>query len=485
MKFNTKVIVNIIGVLLIINGFLMLTSILFSFYYNESSWYEILISSIINITVGGLLFFFSRNYSTSNLKKRDGYLIVTFSWITLSLFGMLPYVLTDQIPTFTDAFFESVSGYTTTGSTILDDIAILDHGLMYWRSLTQYMGGMGIIVLAVAILPFLGIGGMQLFVAEAPGISPDKLSPRIKETAKRLWIIYVSFTVILFFLLYAEGMNFFDAVNHSMTTMATGGFSTKNESIGYFDSPLIQYTIIFFMALSATNFTLIYFGLKLKFRKIFQNEEFRFYISFLSIITLMVFAALYVIDSSEIEKTFRTALFNVVAIITTTGYASADFTEWNTFLTILFFLLMFFGATAGSTSGGVKIIRHIILLKNSFVELKKQLHPSAVIPVRFNGNVVNRDIISNILAFVMLYIVVFSLGTVCMALTGVDFITAVGSAGSAIGNIGPGIGDVGPAETYSSIPTIGKYILCTLMFIGRLELFTVLLILTPYFWRDH
>ena len=486
MKFNTKVIINIVGILLIINGLLMLTALPFSFYYNESSWFEISISSVINLIFGFILYFLTRNYSTNNLKKRDGYLIVTSSWISLSLFGMIPYVLTNQIPTFTDAFFESVSGYTTTGATILDDIGgSLDYGLMYWRSLTQYMGGMGIIVLAVAILPFLGIGGMQLFVAEAPGISPDKLSPRITDTAKRLWIIYISFTIILFFLLYAEGMNFFEAVNHSMTTMATGGFSTKNESIGYFESPLIQYTIIFFMALSATNFTLIYFGLKLRFRKIFQNEEFRYYISFLALITLIVFVSLVIIDDSEIEKSFRTALFNVVAIITTTGYASADFTEWNTFLTILFFLLMFFGATAGSTSGGVKIIRHIILLKNSFVELKKQLHPSAIIPVRFNGNVVNRDIITNILAFVILYIFIFSIGTVCMALTGVDFITAIGSAGSAIGNVGPGIGDVGPAETYSSIPTTGKYILCVLMFIGRLELFTVLLILTPYFWRDH
>ena len=487
MKFNIKVIVNIVGVLLVVNGLLMLTCLPFSFYYNESSWVEISISSVINIISGLILYFFSRNKNTNSLKKRDGYLIVTFSWVFLSLFGMLPYILTNQIPNFTNAFFESVSGYTTTGSTILDDIeGSLDYGLMYWRSLTQFMGGMGIIVLAVAILPFLGIGGMQLFVAEAPGISPDKLSPRIADTAKRLWLIYVSFTVILFFLLYAEGMTFFDSVNHAMTTMATGGFSTKNESIGFFDdTPIIQYTIIFFMALSATNFTLIYFGLKFKFKKIIENEEFKVYISFLVIVTLIVFSTLYYIDNSDIEKTFRSALFNVVAIITTTGYASADYTSWNTFMTILFFLLMFFGATAGSTSGGVKLIRHIVLLKNIFVELKKQLHPSAVIPIRFNSNVVSRDIVTNILAFMMLYIVLFSIGTILMSLTGVDFITAVGSAGSAIGNVGPGIGDVGPAQTYSQIPVAGKYILCALMFLGRLELFTVLLILTPFFWTDH
>ena len=488
MKFNLKVIINIVGILLIVNGILMLTCLPFSFYYGESSWYEITISSIINLITGCILYVLTRanKKEEKNIKKRDGYLIVTASWFFLSLFGMLPYFLSNQIPTFTNAFFESVSGYTTTGATILDDIdGSLDYGLMYWRSLTQYMGGMGIIVLAVAILPFLGIGGMQLFVAEAPGISPDKLRPRIKETAKRLWIIYLSFTIILFFILFAEGMTFFDAVNHAMTTMATGGFSTKNESIGYFDSPTIQYTIIFFMALSATNFTLIYFVLKFQFRKIIENEEFKFYIAFLVILTLIVFSTLYTIDNTDVEKTFRTALFNVVAILTTTGYASADFTSWNTFMTILFFLLMFFGATAGSTSGGVKLIRHMILLKNSFSELKKQLHPSAIIPVRINNSVVTRDVILNIQAFIILYIFLFSIGTILMSLTGVDFITAVGSAGSAIGNVGPGIGDVGPAETYSSIPTTGKYILCVLMFLGRLELFTVLLILTPFFWRDH
>jgi len=486
MKFNIKVIVNIVGILLIINGILMLTCLPFSFYNNESSWFEISLSSVINLIVGCILYVFTRTKTTTNLKKRDGYLIVTSSWFFLSLFGMLPYILSNQIPDFTNAFFESVSGYTTTGATILDDIdGTLDHGLMYWRSLTQYMGGMGIIVLAVAILPFLGIGGMQLFVAEAPGISPDKLRPRIKETAKRLWLIYLSFTIILFFILYGEGMTFFDAVNHSMTTMATGGFSTKNESIGYFDSPVIQYTIAFFMALSATNFTLIYFGLKFEFRKILQNEEFKFYLLFIIILTSIVFFTLYNIDNNNIEKTFRTALFNVVAILTTTGYASADYTSWSTFMTVLFFLLMFFGATAGSTSGGVKLIRHMILLKNSFVELKKQLHPSAIIPVRINNTVVTRDVILNIQAFIILYIFLFSIGTVLLSLTGVDFITAVGASGSAIGNVGPGIGDVGPSETYSSIPTTGKYILCVLMFLGRLELFTVLLILTPFFWRDH
>ena len=247
MKFNLNVIGNIIGILLMINGFLMLTAVPFGLYHSESSWKGILISSLINSAVGAFLYYRTKDAENKDLKRRDGYLIVTSSWICMCLFGMLPYIITGQIPNASNAFFETVSGYTTTGATILDDIESLDHSILYWRSLTQWIGGMGIIVLAVAILPFLGIGGMQLFVAEAPVFSLDKLQPRIKETAKRLWLIYISFTILLFFILWAEGMNLFDAVNHAMTTFATGGFSTKNASIGYFESPLIQYTIILFM----------------------------------------------------------------------------------------------------------------------------------------------------------------------------------------------------------------------------------------------
>jgi len=401
----------------------------------------------------------------------------------MSLFGMLPYIFTDQISNVPDAFFETVSGYTTTGASILNDIEILDHGILYWRSLTQWIGGMGIIVLAVAILPFLGIGGMQLFVAEAPGVSVDKLQPRIKETAMRLWQIYISFTVVLFFILWAEGMNSFEAVNHAMTTFATGGFSTKNASIGYFESPLIQYTIILFMFISATNFTLTYFAIKLDFKKVFQNEEFRIYSSFIIFLTAIVFITLYLIDSSYAEETFRSALFSVVSIITTTGFTTVDFTGWTEFITILFFILMFFGASAGSTSGGIKIVRHVVLLKNSYIELKKQLHQQGVFILRFNNSKVPQSVVTNILAFMMLYVVIFSIGSVIMTLMGVDFITAIGSVAATLGNIGPGIGDVGPASNFSSIPDAGKYFLSLLMLIGRLELLTFLLILTPAFWK--
>ena len=483
MKFNLKVIGNIIGILLLINGLLMLTAVPFGIYHGEGSWKGILVASLVNSVIGFILYYNTKDNENKELKRRDGYLIVILSWIAMSLFGMLPYIFTDQISNVPDAFFETVSGYTTTGASILNDIEILDHGILYWRSLTQWIGGMGIIVLAVAILPFLGIGGMQLFVAEAPGVSVDKLQPRIKETAMRLWQIYISFTVVLFFILWAEGMNSFEAVNHAMTTFATGGFSTKNASIGYFESPLIQYTIILFMFISATNFTLTYFAIKLDFKKVFQNEEFRIYSSFIIFLTAIVFITLYLIDSSYAEETFRSALFSVVSIITTTGFTTVDFTGWTEFITILFFILMFFGASAGSTSGGIKIVRHVVLLKNSYIELKKQLHQQGVFILRFNNSKVPQSVVTNILAFMMLYVVIFSIGSVIMTLMGVDFITAIGSVAATLGNIGPGIGDVGPANNFSSIPDAGKYFLSLLMLIGRLELLTFLLILTPAFWK--
>ncbi len=485
MRFNFNVIINIIGILLMINGMLMLTAIPFAIYHGEDSWKGILVSSLINSLVGFIFYYKTKDIRTKDLKRRDGYLIVTTSWIFMCIFGTLPYIFTNQIPDISNAFFETVSGYTTTGATILDDIEALDYSVLYWRSLTQWIGGMGIIVLAVAILPFLGIGGMQLFVAEAPVFSLDKLQPRIKETAQRLWLIYISFTVLLFIIFLVEGMNFFDAINHAMTTFATGGFSTKNASIGHFESPLIQYTVILFMLISATNFTLTYFALKLDFSKLYKNEEFRIYISFVLILTIVVFTTLMLIDNNYPEATFRDSLFNIVSIVTTTGFTTADFTGWTEFITILFFILMFIGASAGSTSGGIKLVRHVVLLKNSYIELKKQLHQSGVFTLKFNNRKVPNDVVSNILAFMMLYVVIFSIGSIIMSFIGVDFMTAIGSVAATLGNVGPGIGEVGPSYTFSSIPVSGKWFLSLLMFIGRMELFTFLIIITPIFWRGN
>lgn len=485
MRFNVPVIVNILSILLIMNGILMLLCIPISIAYGEGDLLGIALSSGITLATGLLMWFFTRNLKSKELKKRDGYLIVTLGWFLMSAFGAIPYILSGAIPNYTDAFFETISGYSTTGASILTDIEVVHKGILFWRSLTQWIGGMGIIVLAVAILPILGIGGMQLFVAEAPGITPDKLQPRIKETAKRLWFIYIGLTLIEMVLLWLGGMTFYDAANHALTTMATGGFSTKNASIAYYTSPFIQYVIIVFMFLAGTNFTMTYFFFKGYFKKVFHNEEFKYYAMFCGFISLVVGVTIYFVTDTSVEKAFRDGLFQVVSIVTTTGYVSADYTSWTPFLTVLFFVLMFFGASAGSTAGGVKIVRHVILVKNSILELKRQIHPSAVIPVRFNKKAISQDITFNILAFIMIYISIFGVGSVVIAATGVDFMTAIGSVATCLGNIGPGLGTVGPVNNFAHLPDLAKWILSFLMLVGRLELFTVLMLFTPYFWRKH
>jgi len=339
MRFNFKVIGDILGILLLINGGFMALCLPISFYYGEQDWTAILTSSLITIGAGALLKYLTRNKKSKELKKKDGYLIVTAGWIFMSIFGALPYIISGSIPDFSNAFFETISGYTTTGASILTDIEAVPNGILFWRSLTQWIGGMGIIVLALAILPFLGIGGMQLFVAEAPGITPDKLQPRIQETAKRLWFLYVGLTLAEAIALYVAGMGAFDAVNHSLTTMATGGFSTKNDSL-QFAEPVIQYIVIFFMFLAGTSFTLTYFALKRNFKKVFKNEEFKVYLSFTVVITLIVTITLLVVSDEPFEASFRDALFQVVSLITTTGFVSADYTSWAPFLSVIFFILL-------------------------------------------------------------------------------------------------------------------------------------------------
>lgn len=483
MLFNYKVILKVIGTLLVLNGAFMLTCIPFSLYYKEGDLLAILAAAGITMFVGAILWIVTRNNTSKELKKKDGYLIVTLGWLSMSFFGSLPYMFSGVIPDITNAFFETLSGFSTTGASVLTDIESVAKGILFWRSLTQWIGGMGIIVLTVAVLPLLGIGGMQLFVAEAPGISPDKLQPRIKETAKRLWIIYIGLTAIELVLLWVGGMTFYDAINHSLTTMATGGFSTKNASVAHYPSPYIQYVIIFFMFLAGTNFTMTYMGLHGKFLKVIKNEEFRFYLLFSVISSVLVGLIIYSLGHDTFEKSLRDALFQVVSVVTTTGFVTHDYTAWTSFLTVLFFLLMFAGGSAGSTAGGVKLVRHILLIKNSIQELKRQLHPSAIIPVRFNGKAVNRDITFNVLAFMMIYILVFCIGSIVVASYDIDFNTALGAVATTLGNIGPGIGKVGPVDNFAHLPGGVKWILSFMMLLGRLELFTVLILFTPYFWR--
>ena len=495
-SLNLKIIYRFLGITAIINGIFMFIAFPFSFFNNEPEGWGIFSSGIITVFVGLLLYAFNKPTNT-NLQKKEGYLIVTLGWLTLSITGMLPYLMSGAIPNVTNAFFETISGYSTTGSSILTDIEAMPKGILFWRSATHWIGGMGIIVLTIAILPLLGIGGMQLFMAEAPGPSADKLHPRITDTAKRLYLIYVVLTLAEFLLLKVAGMTWFDAINHAMATVSTGGFSTKNASIAHYNHlPLVQYIIIFFMLVAGTNFVLTYFALKGKIQKVFQSEEFRYYLfGIISISSLIIIIIYFFQDTNlqttiahpkvygEAESAIRHALFMVTSVVTTTGFVTADFTMWNFFATGIFFALFFTGGSAGSTSGGVKVVRHIVMLKNSFLEFKKALHPNAIIPVRYDGNSVNQTIVFNIISFFIIYMLIFIIGSVTLCLLGLDFVSALGAAASSLGNIGPAIGSVSPVDNFNHLSDAAKWFCSFLMLIGRLELFTVLILFTPFFWR--
>ena len=485
--FNTGVIINVIGSLMLLNGTLMLSSLPFAYYYDKIDVFQdFIICSFITLFFGFIMRLSTKNDRNSEIKKRDGYLIVVGGWLFMSLFGSLPFIFSGSISSFTDAFFETMSGFTTTGSTILENIEELPKSILFWRSMTQWIGGMGIIVLTIAILPLLGIGGMELFVAEAPGPTKDKIHPRIKETAKSLWIIYLGLTITETILLMCCGLSFFDAINHSLTTTSTGGFSTKQDSIAAFNNIYVEAIIMVFMLAAGTNFTLLYFGFKLKIRKILKNDEFKWY--FFSVISISLLLTYYHHiheHTNSFLSSLRDVSFQLVSIITTTGYATADYTTWGAFFTFLFFLFLFSGASAGSTSGGIKIVRIVLLIKNGLLEFKRRIHPKAVIPVLLNKESISSQIIYNLLAFIFLYLFIFTIGSITMTALGVDFLTSISAVASAISNVGPGIGGVGPAETFQNIPEAGKWVLSFLMLMGRLELFTVFVLFTPYFWKRN
>lgn len=480
---NYKLIINIISFLVFLTGIFMMLGVPFSFYYGDDDISVLLITGSVIAIIGLIFWLVTKKTDRTSLGKREGYLIVTLGWIIMSLFGSLPFIIHGSIPNFTNAFFETMSGFTTTGASILPNIEAVPHGLLFWRSLTQWIGGMGIIVLSLAILPLLGIGGMQLFSAEVPGVTKDKLHPRVKETAKRLWGIYVLFTIVETILLMIAGMNFFDAINHSFTTMATGGFSTKNSSTAFFNSPFIQYILIIFMFFAGVNFTVHYLALHKDFSFFKHNDEFKTYLFFILLVSIIIALIHSPLLSFHPEEIFRQSLFHVVSLVTTTGYVSSDYENWAIFSRMIFFVLLFIGGCAGSTGGSIKFVRHILLFKNGFLELKRLIHPRAIIPVRLNGKSVSPEIISNVQAFFIIYILIFVLGSIVLSIMGVDFISSVGAVATCIGNVGPGIGTVGPVSNFNHLPDIAKWLLSFLMLLGRLELFTVLIIFTPYFWK--
>jgi len=478
-----RYILNTVGVLTLFFGGTMIVPLAFDLYAMDRSLMPLIKAMGATLVCGAALVAMFRHEKTETMSQREGMAIVSLGWTAIGLFGALPFYFSDAAFFFVDAFFESVSGFTTTGSSILTNIEGLSPGLLVWRSFIQWLGGMGIIVLSIAILPFLGVGGMQLYKAEVPSPVPDKLKPRIRDTALILWKVYALFTVAETLLLMIGGMTFFDALNHAFTTMPTGGFSTKNASVAHFDSVYIDVVITVFMLLAGINFSLHYQLLKGRPLAFWKDSECRFYLAMCLILTLVVGADIYRTVYADAGQALRYAAFQVVSIVTTTGYATADYELWPGMSQIIIFLCMFVGASAGSTGGGMKCLRIMLGFKYCYKELFSMIHPRAVSHIKIGGKTVPEEVVRSVLGFLALYMALFSVSTVLLAGTGVDFVTALGAVAATIGNIGPGFGMVGPVENFAQIPYWGKWLLSWCMLLGRLEIYTLIIIVVPEFWR--
>ncbi len=483
ISINFRLVCKALGLLLFIESVFMLLSMLVSIYYKEEATRVFVSSIAITFTTAVVLFFYG--WKANNcLGSRDGYLIVSLSWVLFSFFGSIPFFMGGYIPSFVDAFFETVSGFTTTGNTMIKDVEVLPYGILFWRSLTHWMGGMGIVIFTVAFLPLLKSGGMKLFAAESTGPVMTKIHPRISDTAKRLWYVYIFLTVAQILLLRLEGMSFFDSVCQSFGTIAGGGFSTKNASIGYWSAPIIHYTFIVFMFCSGVNFILLYFLLKGKFKRFWDNEELKWFIGIIVVTTLIVAGNLYFGGYGGVEKSFRDALFQVTSAATTTGYSTTNFMLWDPLLWSLLLLIMIAGGSAGSTAGGAKVVRIMLLIKNMRNDFHRFLHPNAIIPVRMDHSVISQQVITNTLAFVFAFFLIILTSILVLLATGMTFENSIGATISSISNVGLAIGDFGPSGTFADIPQLAKCYLSFLMLVGRLEIFTMLMIFTPYFWKD-
>ena len=419
------------------------------------------------------------------LTRRAGYVLVSFAWVAFSLFGMLPFYIGGYIPDIANAFFETMSGFSSTGATILDDIESLPHGILFWRSMTQWIGGLGIIMFTIAVLPIFGVSGLQVFAAEASGPTHDKVHPRIGITAKWIWSIYAGITALLVGLLMLGGMDWFDSICHAFATTGTGGFSTKQASVAYYNSPYIEYVISIFMFISGINFTLLLLFVNRKFKKFISNAELKFYFGSVVLFTAVIAIVLYYTSPMGMEESFRKSLFQVISLHTSTGFATDDYMQWTPVLWGLLTIIMLMGACAGSTTGGLKCIRMVILTKVSRNEFKHILHPNAILPVRINKQVISPSIVSTVLAFCFIYISIIVIGTLLMMAMGVGAEESMGCVISSIGNMGPGLGETGPAYSWNALPDAAKWLLSFLMLLGRLELFTVLLLFTPDFWKRN
>ncbi len=489
MRF--KPLFNIVGALLSILGLTMIIPLFISLGYGENDFNGFLFSFLICVIIGLPLWYFTR-YDRS-LTNRDGFAIVTFSWITTAVVGALPFYLSGTIPNITDAFFESMSGVTTTGATILGNISTmphlengiesLPHGILFWRSFIQWIGGMGIIVFYIAILPLLGVGGVQLFKAEAPGPVSDKIKPRVRETAKFLWIVYVGITFVEMIALRIAGMETFDSVCHSFTTMPTGGFSTKNASIAYYDSAMIHYIIIFFMFIAGINFSLHFRAINGDLKAYLKDIEFLVYLIIIILISLIIIFSLSYQANVFSGQIVRESLFGTIAILTGTGYVLGNYEIWPIFVQMILLTLMFVGGMGGSTTGGMKVIRVLLLVKYAALETRRMLHSRALLPVKIGKQLIKEDVVRNTLGFFLFFMSAFIISAILLSTMGLDIESSIGASASAMGNIGPALGEFGPTDNYALLPSPGKWLLSFCMLLGRLEIFTVMVLFSRTYWK--
>ena len=483
---NFRIISKIIGSLLFIEAFFMAWCAVMSFYYNEDDQIAFLMSLLLTFGCGFLFLFMGRN-AENTLSRRDAYLLVTAVWLIFSLFGIFPFMIHGSITNLTDAYFESISGFTTTGATIIDDVEVLPHGILFWRSLMQWIGGLGILFFTIAILPSLVSGSVKVFAAEATGPIKAKMHPRLSTTAKWIWSIYLFLTIGCGISFFLAGMNWYEALNYSMTTTATGGFAIHNESTEFFHSPTIDYISITFQFLSGINFTLLYICIfKGKIKSIFRNSELKLYISIVVGATLWIMYLLFTRMDYDLEKSFRCALFQVVSFMTTTGMFNDDAGTWPHITWVILGVVMYLGACAGSTSGGFKCIRGVMLLKVIRNNFRQILHPNAVLPVKINGISIPQSKLVALFAFFTLTMLMILVTATIMIVVGIDNTNAITIALSCVSNVGPTLGtQIGPVMSWSGLPDVIKWLLCPLMLMGRLEIMTVLVLFTRNFWKEN
>ena len=493
--FNKRLVFRTMGALLLIEAFFMAIATGVGFFFDAPDQSAFVVSTVITF-LGGLFGLFFGHRASNQVGEREGYVIVALVWVVFSAFGLLPYYLSGQVLTVTDAWFETMSGFTTTGATVIREVESLTPTALFWRALTQWLGGLGIIVLCVALLPMFGLGGMQLYAAEVTGVNYEKLSPRIADTAKLLWGMYILLTLAETLCLWLCDMGIFDALCHSMTTIATGGFSNYSSSL-MLCTPAVQYVVAVFTFVSGLNFALLVHFLRGKPQRLLQDEETRWYaraVAVMGVVMTIGLTVYYGVQNqiwtasgrtifAEIEHAFRIGFFTAINSITSTGFAAADYMQWTPLLWVMVFFMFFTGGSSGSTAGGIKWVRILIFVKSGFAEFQRRIHPNAFIPIKLNGRPLTHDTINNVMAFMVFYVLIILATVLVFCGCGVDFDESIGAAVSAIGNVGIGIGQYGPSGTYADFPAFGKWWMTLVMMTGRLEIFTVLLLFTKALWK--